>query len=61
MGGCDLTGTDLRDVDLTSPQFGRVLTGAPPYGLTNATNVRLENAVLRDLKLDQVIGWPITG
>jgi uncharacterized protein YjbI with pentapeptide repeats len=58
MAGCDLTGADLRAVDLTGARFGRVLTGAPPHGLTNATNMRLEGAVLRDLQLDQVIGWP---
>jgi uncharacterized protein YjbI with pentapeptide repeats len=61
MAGCDLTGADLRAVDLTGARFGRVLTGAPPHGLTNATNVRLEGAVLRDLQLDQVIGWPAVG
>jgi uncharacterized protein YjbI with pentapeptide repeats len=60
MAGCDLTGADLRAVDLTGARFGRVLTGAPPHGLTNATNVRLEDAVLRDLQLDHVIGWPVS-
>jgi uncharacterized protein YjbI with pentapeptide repeats len=59
MAGCDLTGADMRAVDLTGARFVRVLTGAPPHGLTNATNVRLEDAVLRDLQLDQVIGWPL--
>ncbi|MGW3655131.1 hypothetical protein ACWD6R_05195 [Streptomyces sp. NPDC005151] len=38
-----------------------VLTGAPPHGLANATDAKLDNAVLRDLQLDQVIGWPVTG
>jgi len=50
-----------RAVDLTGARFGRVLTGAPPHGLTNATNVRMDGAVLRDLQLDQVICWPIVG
>lgn len=61
LAGCDLTGADLRAADLTGARFGQVLTGTPPHGLTNATGVKLDNAVLRDLQLDQVIGWPITG
>ena len=61
LAGCDLTGADLRGVDLTAARFGRVLTGAPPHGLTNATDAKLDNAILRDLQLDEVIGWPITG
>ncbi|WP_326816227.1 MULTISPECIES: hypothetical protein [unclassified Streptomyces] len=36
-------------------------TGAPPPGLTNATDAKLDKAVLRDLQLEEVIGWPITG
>lgn len=59
--GCDLTGADLRAADLTGARLGQVLTGNPPQGLTNATGIKLDNAVLRDLQLDQVIGWPITG
>ena len=61
LAGCDLTGADLRAADLTGARFGWVLTGTPPHGLTDATDVRLDNAILRDLQLDQVIGWPITG
>ncbi|MET7859580.1 pentapeptide repeat-containing protein [Streptomyces sp. NPDC005318] len=61
LAGCDLTGADLRGADLSSAQLGQVLTGTPPYGLTNATGIKLDNAVLRDLQLDQVIGWPVTG
>ncbi|MES4900940.1 MULTISPECIES: pentapeptide repeat-containing protein [unclassified Streptomyces] len=61
LAGCDLTGADLRDADLTGARLGRVLTGAPPHGLTDATDVKLDNAVLRDVELDQVIGWPIPG
>jgi uncharacterized protein YjbI with pentapeptide repeats len=60
LAGCDLTGADLREADLTAARFGQVLTGIPPHGLTNATGIKLDNAILRDLKLDQVIGWPIT-
>lgn len=56
--GCDLTAADLRDTDLTGARLGLVLTGAPPHGLTDATGVRLDHAVVRDLRLDQVIGWP---
>ncbi|WRZ91692.1 pentapeptide repeat-containing protein [Streptomyces sp. NBC_01007] len=61
LAGCDLTGADLRAADLTGARFGRVLTGAPSHGLTNATDVKLDKAVLRDLQLEEVIGWPITG
>lgn len=61
LAGCDLTGADLRGADLSGAQLGQVLTGAPPHGLTNATGIKLDNAILRDLQLDQVIGWPITG
>lgn len=62
MAGCDLTGADLRSADLTGARLGQVLTGTPPRGLTDATGIKLDdNAVLRDLHLDQVIGWPGTG
>lgn len=61
LAGCDLTGADLRGADLSGAQLGQVLTGTPPHGLTNATGIKLDNAILRDLQLDQVIGWPITG
>lgn len=60
LSGCDLTGADLREADLTGARFGQVLTGIPPHGLTNATGIKLDKAILRDLELDQVIGWPIT-
>ncbi len=60
LAGCDLSGADLRDADLTSARFGRVITGIPPHGLTDVTGIKLDKAILRDLELDQVIGWPIT-
>ncbi len=56
--GCDLTDADLRDADLTGAGIGRVLTGSAPHGLTDASGIRLDRAVLRDLRLDDVIGWP---
>lgn len=58
LAGCDLTGTDLRDTDLTGARIGQVRTGRPPFGLTDATGIKLDDAVLRDLALDLVIGWP---
>ncbi|MER7927386.1 pentapeptide repeat-containing protein [Streptomyces sp. NPDC096057] len=61
LAGCDITGANLRAADLTGARFGQVLTGTPPHGLTNATGIKLDNAILRDLHLDQVVGWPITG
>jgi uncharacterized protein YjbI with pentapeptide repeats len=60
LAGCDLTRADLREADLTGARICRVNTGLPPHGLTNATGVKLDRAVLRELELDQVIGWPIT-
>ena len=56
--GCDLVDADLRDVDLTGARIGRVLTGAPPHGLTDATGVRIDGAVLRQVRFDEVVGWP---
>jgi uncharacterized protein YjbI with pentapeptide repeats len=55
--GCDLRDTDLRDSDLTNAQFGRVLTGSAPHGLTDVSGARFEGAVLRDLQTKEVIGW----
>ncbi|MFJ3823517.1 pentapeptide repeat-containing protein [Streptomyces nodosus] len=60
LAGCDLTGADLREADLTGARFGQVRTGIPPHGLTDATGIKLDNAILRDIEFDQVIGWPIT-
>ena len=60
LAGCDLSGADLRDADLTGARFGRVHGGIPPRGLTAVTGIKLDKAILRDLELDQVIGWPIT-
>lgn len=59
LAGCDLTGADLRDTDLTGAHLGEVRTGIPPHGLTIATGVKLDGAVLRGLELHQVIGWPL--
>ncbi|GGM97344.1 hypothetical protein GCM10011578_017590 [Streptomyces fuscichromogenes] len=55
--GCDLRGADLRGADLTDAGLGRVNTGRPPYGLTDITGARLEGAILRDVRHDDVIGW----
>ncbi|MCW2890901.1 MAG: hypothetical protein JWO75_390 [Actinomycetia bacterium] len=38
-------------------QFGIVNTGNPPYGLTDVTGADFDNAITRDLRIDQVIGW----
>ncbi|WP_377271768.1 pentapeptide repeat-containing protein [Peterkaempfera sp. SMS 1(5)a] len=59
LAGCDLTGADLRRADLTGARLDRVLTGAPPHGLTIATGIALDGAVLRDVRLDQVVDWPV--
>ncbi|MFD4976997.1 pentapeptide repeat-containing protein [Streptomyces sp. NPDC058424] len=58
LSGCDLRDADLRDADLTEATFGSVNSGRPPHGLTNVTGIRLEGAILRDVQLDDVIGWP---
>lgn len=57
LAGCDLRDADLRDTDLTAARFGRVNTGAPPHGLTDVTGAMFDNAITRDLRIDQVIGW----
>ena len=59
LAGCDLTGADLREADLTGARIGQVRTGIPRHGLTDTTGIKLDDAVLRDLELDQVIGWPV--
>ncbi|WP_042366034.1 pentapeptide repeat-containing protein [Streptacidiphilus neutrinimicus] len=57
LAACDLRAADLRGADLSHAGIGRVNTGAPPYGLTDATGVRLAGALLHDVRLDDVIGW----
>ena len=57
LSGCDLHAADLRDADLTGARLGRVNTGRPPHGLTDATGARFERAVLRDVQVDGAIGW----
>jgi Pentapeptide repeats (8 copies) len=54
---CDFRDTDLRDADLTGGRLGYVNTGAHPYGLTDITGAKFDNAVLGDLQVDQVVGW----
>jgi uncharacterized protein YjbI with pentapeptide repeats len=56
--GCDLRDAGLRVADLTDTKVGRANSGRPPYGLTNVTGVRLKGAILRNVRLDDVIGWP---
>lgn len=58
LAGCDLRGADLRDTDLTGASFGWVNTGTPPHGLTDVTRARFEGAILRDIRAEDVIGWP---
>jgi uncharacterized protein YjbI with pentapeptide repeats len=55
--GCDLRDADLRDADLTGCRLGYVNTGARPHGLTDVTGADFTNALLRDVEVDQVIGW----
>ncbi|WP_433222990.1 pentapeptide repeat-containing protein [Microtetraspora malaysiensis] len=58
LAGCNLRAADLRDTDLTAARFGSVNTGTPPHGLTDVTDAKFDNAITRDIKLDQVIGIP---
>ncbi|WP_042377371.1 pentapeptide repeat-containing protein [Streptacidiphilus melanogenes] len=58
LSACDLRAADLRAEDLSYARIGRVNTGRPSYGLTDATGVRLDGALLRDVQLVDVIGWP---
>ncbi|MFC4908321.1 pentapeptide repeat-containing protein [Actinomadura gamaensis] len=55
--GCDLRDADLRDTDLAGARFGFVNTGAPPYGLTDVTGAQFDNAIVRGLETERVIGW----
>ncbi|KJK45510.1 pentapeptide repeat protein [Lentzea aerocolonigenes] len=58
LAGCDLRGADLRDTDLTGAHLGRVNTGIPPHGLTDVTGAMFDEAVLRDVRAEDVVGWP---
>lgn len=61
LAGCDLRGADLRDADLTDAALGSVNTGIPSYGLTDITGARFEGASLRDVRAEDVYGWPPLG
>jgi uncharacterized protein YjbI with pentapeptide repeats len=61
LAGCDLRCADLRCADLTDAKFGRVNTGRPPHGLTDVSGIRVNGAILRNVQLDDVIGWPSEG
>ncbi len=56
--GCDLRGADLRDTDLTDAKLGRVNTGTPRHGLTDVTGARFDGATLREVRAEDVVGWP---
>jgi uncharacterized protein YjbI with pentapeptide repeats len=56
--GCDLRGADLRDADLTGATFTKIMTHAPEYGRTDVTGVRWDNAVLKEVTVEDVVGWP---
>lgn len=56
--GCDLRGADLREADLTDARFGYVNTGRNDTGRTDLTGADLTGAVLRDTRIERVIGWP---
>jgi len=58
--GCDLTGSDLRDCDLRGVRFGRKGTGTE-YVPTDLTGARLDRALVEDVELVDVIGWPFSG
>ncbi|MGW1674057.1 pentapeptide repeat-containing protein [Streptomyces sp. NPDC002324] len=58
LAGCDLRSADLRDTDLTDARFERVNTGVPPLGLTNITGAHFQGASLRNVRAEDVIGWP---
>ncbi|MFF3672229.1 pentapeptide repeat-containing protein [Microtetraspora malaysiensis] len=58
LAGCNLRAADLRDTDLTAAQFSSVNTGTPPHGLTDVTDAKFDNAITRDMQLEQVIGIP---
>lgn len=57
---CDLRDVDFRDADLTGARFGRVNTGRDDIGRNDVTGADFAGALLRDVALESVIGWPIT-
>lgn len=57
LSGCDLRDADLRDADLTGVRLGYVNTGAYPGGLTDVTGADFTDAVLREVRIERVIGW----
>ncbi|MGB8649522.1 MAG: hypothetical protein WCD35_02555 [Mycobacteriales bacterium] len=38
-----------------------VNTGDPIHGTCNVTGARLDEAILKDVRLDRVVGWPALG
>jgi uncharacterized protein YjbI with pentapeptide repeats len=55
--GCDLRRADLRDCDLTEAELSYQHTG-DDSGRTDVTGAQLADAVLTDLTVERVIGWP---
>ncbi len=55
--GCILDGADLRDCDLTGARFDHANTG-DQSGRTTTTGVLLDGAILTDVTISDVVGWP---
>ncbi|MFI5639549.1 pentapeptide repeat-containing protein [Streptomyces goshikiensis] len=51
---CSFRGADVRQATLDGCRFKL-------WELTTTTGIKLDDAVLRDVQLDRVIGWPLTG
>jgi uncharacterized protein YjbI with pentapeptide repeats len=61
LAGCDLREADLRYADLTGAVLTFVNTGDPGHGTCNVTGARLDEAILKHVRLDRVVGWPAPG
>ncbi|MFW5469770.1 pentapeptide repeat-containing protein [Knoellia sp. CPCC 206435] len=56
--GCDLRGADLRGADLTDAVFTYVATHTADYGRTDVSGAQWQDACLKRVTTDRVIGWP---
>jgi uncharacterized protein YjbI with pentapeptide repeats len=55
--GCYLRGANLSNADLSQASFGYVNTGTAA-GLTDVTGANFDGAVVREIEVRRVIGWP---
>jgi uncharacterized protein YjbI with pentapeptide repeats len=54
----NFAGADLRGADLTDAEFTYVSTHSADYGRTDVSGAEWQNACLKRVTTDRVIGWP---